>query len=400
MTVPTIATQPDNTSLFIDGPHTAERLESLFKELKAEVIRPPKPNWVYELGDFDDYEYPDMQWVQPGMIAEGCVTVIVAPTGHGKSFLGLKLAQTCTSPGELFGHLHQERAVLYLDRENKVRSLKERAKLLGVKIYGKANPDSKLYYSSVFLDGPREPEDKHILEWAKQQSPPPVIIVDTLLRHLKKGMKENSSDDIAAWFALFTKLLQIGCSVLVLHHTGKGETTKNGRGSLDIEGVSDFYFKLTNVTPGKNGKPDSSRPIEVVKIERIKGRIQHELWDDPVFVHIGEKWDFTIGEKPTKRKESETTTSEETADTGDAEKLRAIVEGNPGVTGQRFEELAKEHGIGQRAARIWMKAGVSDGSIVKRLGLNNSRLHYLSGMAPSEQAVCSEGLLPVASEGG
>jgi RecA-family ATPase len=244
----------DNASLFIDAPATAERFVTLFETLKVEVIRPPKPNWVDELGDFDDYEYPDMKWVQPGMIAEGCVTVIVAPTGHGKSFLGLKLAQTCTSPGELFGHLHQERAVLYLDRENKVRSLKERAKLLGVKIHGKANPDSKLFYSSAFLDGPREPEDKQLLEWAKQQSPPPVIIVDTLLRHLKKGMKENSSDDIATWFALFTKLLQIGCSVVVLHHTGKGESTRNGRRSLDIEGVSDFYFKLTNVTLGKKRK--------------------------------------------------------------------------------------------------------------------------------------------------
>jgi AAA domain len=384
---------PANTSLFIESPASAERLESLFQALaEVVVIRPEKSNWIDELRDFDDYNATETKWIQPGLIEEGSSTVIVARTGHGKSLLGLKLAQAFTTAAELFGHQHPEpRAVLYLDKENKPSALRKRRDWFKVAIRGKKNPDSLLYYSSLYLTGKRDVDDRHILDWAERQSPAPVIIVDTLLRHLMKGQKENNADDISDWFRLFDKLLKLGCAVVILHHTGKGETTQHGRGSLDIEGATDYMFKLENVTPGANGKPDSSLPISVVSIDRIKGRIPCELWDQKVFVHIGKDGSFSVGEKPTKSKSA---ALDETATVADSDKLMAIVEANPGVLVATFEVMAKDQGIGQGVSRKWRQASTKDGSIVKWLGARNAIHLYPPGQAPAVRTVSSEGLLP------
>jgi AAA domain len=396
---PTATAEAATVAWEVMEPASPERFRSLFEVISnVVVVKPPKTNWVDELGDFDDYDVPGRTWIQPGMIAEGCVTTIVAKTGHGKSLFGMKLAQAFTSAYELFGHQHPEREVLYLDRENKVQTLKNRRDWLGVKIHGRANPTSKLHYCSVFLNGTKEPDDPQVLEWAKRQSPPAVLFVDTLRGHLKKGQKENLTEDVRAFYGQFNKLLALGCAVVVMHHTGKGLSTKNGSGTEDIEGVSDYMFKIVNVTRDKAGKLSSAVKIKKMTLERLKGRDPHALWDEKVHIDISDDGAFTIGEA-VKPKETEAE-SEETATAGDADKLTAIVEANPGITGHRFEKLAKEqHGIGQGAARDWRRAGVSDGSIVKRLGARGAMFLYLAGTEPAEVSVCSEGLI-VVTEGG
>jgi hypothetical protein len=392
--------QLDNSQLaqLVDDtlPATRERLRSLFEAISnVVVIKPSKTNWVYELGDFDDDEGPERTWIQPGMIAEGSVTTIVAKTAHGKSLFCLKLAQAITDAQELFGYPHRRRAVLYLDRENKLSTLKNRRDWLGVKIRGKRNPNSLLWYCSSYQHGLKEPSDAFVLEWATLQELPPVIVVDTLRGHLKKGKKENLTEDIREFYGQFNKLLAMGCAVVVLHHTGKGESTKEGSGSEDIHAVSDYVFKIKNVTRDSAGKISAAVPIKKMAIERLKSRDVCELWDETVYLDIADDGSFTIGEAA-KSKESNVTTVDETATVADSDKLKAIVKANPGVLVATFEAMAKEQGIGQGVARKWRMSSISDGSIVKWLGVRNAIHLYLPGVAPAEQAVSSEGLLPAA----
>jgi len=66
---------------------------------------------------------------------------------------------------------------------------------------------------------------------------------------------------------------------------------------------------------------------------------------------------------------------------------------------RKFEELAKEQGIWLESSRDWRRAGVADGSIVRRTGARNAILFYLADMAPGEVSICSEDLI-AAPEGG
>jgi hypothetical protein len=223
------------------------------------------------------------------------------------------------------------------------------------------------------------------------------LFVDTLRGHLKKGQKENLTEDIRAFYGQFNKLLAQGCAVVVMHHTGKGLSTKNGSGTEDIEGVSDYLFKIVNVTRDKAGKLSSAVKIKKMTLERLKGRDPHALWDEKVHIDISDDGAFTIGEA-VKPKETEAE-SEETATAGDSDKLAAIVEANPGITTRRFEELAKEQGILLESSRDWRRACVADGSIVRRTGARNAVLFYLANMAPAEVSICSEELI-AAPEGG
>lgn len=75
-------------------------------------------------------------------------------------------------------------------------------------------------------------------------TPPEVIIIDTLSRHLMAS-EENSNDDMARFINRLEDIrLKYGCTVILVHHTGK--STNNGaRGASALKANVDFSFEVT-----------------------------------------------------------------------------------------------------------------------------------------------------------
>ena len=83
---------------------------------------------------------------------------------------------------------------------------------------------------------PRGPERPEILSWIRTcGAQKPLIIFDSLIAFFG-GQGENDSAEIRRYMHGFRRLAHAGCTILGLHHSGKGEGTKDYRGSERHQG--------------------------------------------------------------------------------------------------------------------------------------------------------------------
>jgi AAA domain-containing protein len=59
-----------------------------------------------------------VEWIQPGMLREGTVTMLVGKPSAGKPVLALSLGNAIANGLNIRGHQHTPRPVLYLDRDD------------------------------------------------------------------------------------------------------------------------------------------------------------------------------------------------------------------------------------------------------------------------------------------
>ena len=213
----------------------------------------------------------------------------------------------------------------------------------------------KYFGPHVLGDEVYPPDHPEILKWVKHvkwsTGKAPVIIIDALIRFLPEDGDENSTKDIKKLWRQLAKLKNLGCAVIVLHHTGKGDSTKKtgGRGSSDIPAGANFVFMITN--PGKDG-------ADLVKMEitRQKKRNNYPFGlDGKMTVNLSESGELTA----------------ESIN----QPLIDLLRKNPDITGSDFEDLAQKAKIGggQKAVRKFLKEGVKTGHISERAGERTSK---------------------------
>jgi hypothetical protein len=83
-----------------------------------------------------------------------------------------------------------------------------------------------------------------VIDFARQHRG--LIVYDSLIEF--HSGSEQSSTETRAFMRRFRTLANHGASVLVLHHTGKSETSKLYRGSSDIKAAVDMAYVLTRDT--------------------------------------------------------------------------------------------------------------------------------------------------------
>jgi AAA domain len=227
------------------------------KPLTQDEINKSADFYRYIVGINDAPDTPD-KVILPGLLMEGGITLLVSQTGSGKSIFTYKLSNAIAHGQEFLGHKLELRPVLYLDRENKIQTLKNFKQWLGLDEYSHANPKSQLLVSGLHSPGVPLPSNEHVIAWAKTQDPKPVIILDTLTRFMEDDEDENLVTDVRRFWTRTTALTDLGCAVLVMHHAGKGENTKTYRGSTDITAKVDFHFVLKNKSPNRRNSPRSN----------------------------------------------------------------------------------------------------------------------------------------------
>jgi hypothetical protein len=284
-----------------------------------------------------EYAGAGVQYVYPGVWAEATVNVLSGDPGCGKSTLAAYMAD-CVA---------QYRKVLYLDRENSAPIVAERHARMGIKDGG-----NFLVWGGWCEREAPGPDSPELRAFVEANNPKPLIIVDSLAA-FAGGVDENDAGQVRAFMQHFRRLADMGACVVVLHHSGKGENTKDYRGSSDIKAAIDSGWHLSNLGDGGRLERLRLRPWKCryaaaseMTLSYFDGRFTTESYT-PI---------RTVGEQ-----------------------LTDLLRANPGIVAKDFERLAVEAKLGRQRARDFLKNGCEAKSIRSDPGPDNRRQYHWQG---------------------
>ncbi len=228
---------------------------------------------VIMMSDLLNEDIPEIEWLIENIIPEKGITILGGDVGSLKTYFALYSAICCSVGAPLFGYKTKKIKILYIDEENRKRTIRSRS----IKLLKGLGLDYDvdvgfLISKDVKLDNP---------DWSKrieeviQELQPELVIVDSMIRVMLGD--ENESKCVKRIFQTIKPLIELyNTSWLLIHHTRK---TKYSKGKDDLRGSSDFSaFADVVMMINKNSsncytltqaKNRHSEPIESIRINVI-----------------------------------------------------------------------------------------------------------------------------------
>ncbi len=302
----------------------------------------PKIRSIADLPSIRTYAAQKIDYIVEGILAAGTITMISGDSGCGKTTFATALASSIERGAPFAGLQTQRRPVLVLDRENPLSVVLERLDRLGIDV----SENFKIWGGWVEQEAPH-PGSAVVVEWVMGCTPKPVIIVDSFIAFFDGD--ENSSSEVRPFMHFLRRLADLGATILVLHHSGKGETSKEYRGSSDIKASVDVGYKLMNL--------GDVSTLTTLRLTAFKARFTVE----PETIFHYRDGEFVLDTRPTMR------TNEEL--------LQQLLIENPRIRTGDFESLAGPKGVSRSRARRFLQDGVAKGTIRRDPGERNAGLH-------------------------
>jgi hypothetical protein len=85
-----------------------------------------------------------------------------------------------------------------------------------------------------------------VTDWVRSCKPQPVVVIDSLAAFISGD--ENSASDMRAFMHGTRRLVDLGATVIVIHHDGKAESARDYRGSSDFKAAVDQAFHVSNIS--------------------------------------------------------------------------------------------------------------------------------------------------------
>lgn len=225
-------------------------LEAVIQELKTfeeslireGIVKAPKPTFLMTTSDFMAPPKP-LTWTIKGIIEDQSVGMLYGESGGGKSFLAISMAASIGTGVDWYGRKVKQGAVVYANGEGHV-GLSRRFKAWEIKT---GTPIASVYPTRVpVLFGNPDSVRQLSEEMSLLPEKPSLLVIDTLAR-ATAGMEENSAKDMGMFIENIDKLKRDhGCSVLIVHHSGKN-ADNGARGSSAIKAAMDFELGLLPV---------------------------------------------------------------------------------------------------------------------------------------------------------
>ncbi|MBZ5678216.1 MAG: AAA family ATPase [Acidobacteriia bacterium] len=275
----------------------------------------------------------DIEWLIADVIPLSAVTLLTAEAGTGKTWVAQAIAGAVAHGRRFLGREVKQRPVLYLDGENPLALVLQRLGQLSI------DPTEALsIWGGWHSSEPPGPKDERLLNFAREYQP--LIIFDSLV-YFHQG-DEQSATETRAFMNFFRKLANAGATLVVLHHTGKGKSSKRYRGSSDIEASVDMAYHLEGTR--------KAGPVDRLRMTCFKSRFQPGQNFGLEF-HQGRGFEDVALPQGTQKASAETV-------------VPGIIADHPdGINGMKTKALAKEQGVGKNAVdeflRTWpnWKAG-------------------------------------------
>jgi len=229
--------------------------ESVSDLLMPSVLQPQ--DWLISADDFCKRPDP-IKWLVKGWVQRNALHMVHGPSGGGKTFFVLDLVASIAIGKDWQGTKTRKGKVVYLAGEGH-HGLKSR--LAGWSQHHKSKLNN-LWVSKSGCDLNTPDGYSKVVDSLRQaEIKPDVIVVDTLHRFLSGD--ENSALDAKTMLdACAGLMMEFGCSVILVHHTGVGEKAQDrGRGSSAWRGALDIEI---NVKPGDE---DKDEPITVSQLK-------------------------------------------------------------------------------------------------------------------------------------
>lgn len=284
------------------------------------------------------------EWTVDDFLPAGAVTMISGESGSGKSTITLLLANAVAHGEPFLGHPTKQTPVLIVDRENGGAIYRERFERLKL-----SRTDQIIYWGGWEPElEPQGPHFEPILKYAAEAKP--LIIFDSFIAFLQEGSEQDASE-VRRYMNGYRKLAQTGATVVFIHHTGKGEHTKDYRGSSDIKASVDMAWVLTARDRLQNAK--------LRNIKTREGLVEDIAFflEDANLVLLEEK--FIPDTDP------------------DWDLVHGIVHCNPGLNQSQIVELLPD--IPPTRVRKVLMAGAIKKTLLITKGPNNASLYTANG---------------------
>jgi len=310
------------------------------------VAKARKITRIEDLPDLEHVNGREIKWVVEGIFAEGALHMLTSEPGAGKSTLVASAAYAISLGLEFTGRATSRRAVLLLDAENPLPAICERFNRIGIK----TNPDFHIWGQWVGEDPPSA-GGAVVLEWVARCDPKPLIIVDSVIAFHPGA--ENDSNETRKYMAQYRALTAMGATIVLLHHIGKSETSRDYRGSSDYKASIDIGYKLSNSGDGAR--------LSTLELKPFKQRFSV----DPVL-----RMKYCDGVLVAEKTEAPRNVTERLCD---------LLKENPGITIGAFEALATQKGLGRNRARDFLNDNINANTVRVESGANNGRHHFWIG---------------------
>jgi hypothetical protein len=304
-----------------------------------------KPRLIKRIEDLPDLEQvsgAEIDWIVKGIFAQGGLHMITSEPGAGKSTLTAAAGYAISNGLQFLGRATKQSPVLLLDAENPLPAILERFSRLGIMTHRAFRA-----WGQWVGEDPPAAGGAVVLEWVTRCDPKPLIIVDSVIAFHPGA--ENDSNETRHYMAQYRGLTALGATVVLLHHTGKSETSKEYRGSSDYKASIDIGYKLTNMGDGAR--------LSMLELRPFKQRFSVE----PVMRILYHDGIFNLDHTEVRRSITE--------------QLCDLLKANAGVTKSQFELLAAERGLGRNRARDFLQDGAQGRTVRVEIGPNNRKFH-------------------------
>lgn len=212
-----------------------------------------------------------VEYLVDELIEHPSLFMLVAPEASGKSFLALGWACSVATGTPWIGRESKQGPVFYLAGEG-FAGLRRRMRAW--ELHTGTSLDAAPLFVSKTAAALMDAESAASVTSAVQalcthHGPPALLVVDTFARNMGPG-DENSNTDVGVFVSHVDAIRQqLGCSVLIVHHSGHQEKGR-GRGASSLQFGMDARFTLEVKAAGielTNPKQKDGEPIAPMLLE-------------------------------------------------------------------------------------------------------------------------------------
>lgn len=275
-------------------------------------------------------------WLVEDLIPTESVIMLTGESGCGKSTLTLALADAISKGEPFLDRQTKQSHVLVVDKENGLPIYHERLQRFGIE-----KSEFLHFWGHWCEPEPHGPDCENIINFAREYKP--LIIFDSFIAF--HNGNEQDATETRDYMDAYRKLAGVGATVVIIHHIGKGENTKEYRGSSDIKASIDVGYTLTA----------KKKFLELLILKPFKSR---EGVLEPVYIKIeGEK--FVVAEDK------------------DLTPVMEAIKANPGANQSQLISLLPD--VPTYAIRRILDQGTRHGTIIMTKGEKNASQYSLSG---------------------